>query len=102
VTQTPTDPTAPAGSASTGSSGTLDTAVNGLENTASNLGVDADLGGLHNVTQAADSAVNNTLNNAGSALGLGNVGDQVSGTVGGVTNQVLGQGGLTDQLLGQH
>ena len=102
VTQTPTDPTAPAGSGSTGSGGggPLDNAVSGVENTTSDLGVDADLGGLHNVTQQLDQTVNDTLNNVGGVLGNPNLGNQVSSGVNNVTSPVLGQGGLTDQLLG--
>ncbi|MFL5869866.1 MAG: hypothetical protein ACJ75R_02205 [Solirubrobacterales bacterium] len=90
----------PAASGSSG--GTLDTAVGGVSNTAQNLGVNPDTSGLQNIVKPVDATVDGALNNAGGALGNQHLGEDVNQTVDGATNGLLGQGGLTDQLLGQH
>jgi hypothetical protein len=81
--------------------GALGGTLGGLENTAGNLGIDVPLDDATNgVTGPLDNAVNNTLNNVGGLLGNPNLGDQVSTTLNSVTNALLGEGGLTDQILG--
>jgi hypothetical protein len=94
--------TASGGSTATGTTttGTLGTAVGGVSNTASNLGVNTDTSGIQNIVKPVDDTVNNTLNNVGGIVGNNHLGEDVNNTVTGVTNGLLGPGGVTDQLLG--
>ena len=81
--------------------GALGGTVGGLEDAAGNLGIDVPLDDATNeVTGPLDNAVNNTLNNVGGLLGNPNLGDDVTRSLNEVTNALLGQGGLTDALLG--
>ena len=85
----------------TAAPGALGNAVGGLENTASGLGLGLPLTDLTgDVTKNLDDAVKGTLNNVGSGLGNPHLGDQTTGAINNVTNALLGDGGLTDQLLG--
>lgn len=81
--------------------GALEGTVGGLEDAAGNLGIDVPLDEATNeVTGPLDSAVNDTLNNVGGLLGNPNLGDQVNHGLNNVTNALLGDGGLADQILG--
>ena len=83
-----------------GGGGALGGTVGGVENTAGNLGLDVPLGDATNdVIGPLDNAVNNTLNNVGGLLGNPDLGDEVTRSLNTVTNALLGEGGVTDQLL---
>jgi hypothetical protein len=79
--------------------GALGNTVGGLENTASDAGINLPLDDLtKGITQPVDKAVNDTLNGVGGALGDSQLGDKVTGAVNNTTNGLLGPGGLTDSL----
>jgi hypothetical protein len=83
-----------------GGGGALGGTVGGVENTAGNLGIDVPLGDATNdVIGPLDNTVNNTLNNVGGLLGNPDLGDEVTRGLNTVTNALLGEGGLADQLL---
>jgi hypothetical protein len=85
----------------TSQSGALGSTVGGLQNTAENLGLDVPLTDATNpIIKPLDDTLNHTLNNVGGLLGNPGLGDQVTGSLNDVTNALLGEGGLTDQLLG--
>lgn len=94
---TPGTPGAPGTS---GAPGALGNTVAGLENAASGLGLNLPLGGLTDgLTGPIDKTVNDAVNGVGGLLGDNKLGDKVTGTVKGVTDGLLGKGGLTDSLL---
>jgi hypothetical protein len=81
--------------------GALEGTLGGLENTAGNLGIDVPLDDATNqVTGPLDNTLYNTLNNVGGLLGNPNLGDQVTTSLNNVSNALLGEGGLTDSILG--
>jgi hypothetical protein len=81
--------------------GTLGNTVDDLDNAAGNLGLDLPLNEVtDNITEPLDNTLNNTLNNVGGLLGNPNLGDQVTSGLNSTTQNLLGEGGLTDQLLG--
>jgi hypothetical protein len=95
-----------------GSNGALGNAVNGVSNTASNLGVNPDTSGVQDIVEPIDETATNTLNNVGGALDNPNLGNTANQTINQTTNAVnetlnqttsgvLGQGGPTGPLLGQ-
>jgi len=82
--ETPTNPAVP---------GPLGSAVDDIEDTAGNAGLDLPLGDVTDpITGPVDNAVNGALNNVGGALGNPNLGNQVNGALNGVTNGLLGGG----------
>ncbi len=81
--------------------GTLGNTIDGIENTAGNLGLDLPLGDLTDgLTGPLDKTVNDAVNGVGGLLGDPKLGDKVTGSLNETTNGLLGQGGLTDSLLG--
>jgi len=83
---TPGNPSAP---------GALGNTVNLLDDTTSGLGLNLGLGGLtEDITGPLDKTVNNTVNGVGGLLGDPKLGDKVNSTANGLTNGLLGQGGL--------
>ena len=81
------------------SPGALGNTVGGLENTASDLGVNLPLTDATNgITAPVDKALNDTLNGAGGLAGDKQLGDKVTGALNNTTNGLLGPGGLTDSL----
>jgi hypothetical protein len=86
--------TSPGGTTQTG---VLGGAVNDLENTAGDLGLDLPLNeGTGPLTGQLDNTTNDTLNGVGGAIGSPNLGDQATGDVNGVTGNLVGKSGLTD------
>jgi hypothetical protein len=82
-------------------SGAVGGVVDGVEGTAGDLGVDLPLGGLtDDLTAPIDKSVNDGLNGVGGLLGDPALGDKVGGSLNETTNGLLGEGGLTDSLLG--
>ena len=83
------------------SSGALGNTVGNLENTAGNLGLNLPLSKLTGpLTQPLDKAVTGTLDKVGGALGSPDLGTNVNKSLNGLTNGLLGKGGLVDGLLG--
>jgi hypothetical protein len=81
--------------------GALGNTVDDLDDATGNLGLDLPLNEVtDNITGPLDSTINSTLNNVGGLLGNPNLGDQVSNGLNSTTQNLLGEGGLTDQLLG--
>jgi len=77
--------------------GPIGGAVDDLDNAATNLGVDLPLNeATSGLTGPLDETLNDSLNGVGGLLGNHQLGNQVTGAL----NGLLGQGGLTDQLLG--
>jgi hypothetical protein len=82
-------------------SGALGNTVGGVENAAGNVGLDLPLGeGTKPLTEPIDQTVNDSLNDVGGVVGNDQLGNQVTGALNETTDGLLGQGGLTDKLLG--
>lgn len=80
----------------------LGNTVSGLENTAGNLGLNLPLTDLtQGLTGPLDKTLNDTVNGLGGVLGDPKLGNKVTNGVSNATNGLLGQGGLTDSLLGK-
>lgn len=79
---TPGNPSAP---------GALGNTVNLLDDTTSGLGLNLGLGGL---TKDITGPLDKTVSGAGGLLGDPKLGDKVNSTANGLTNGLLGQGGL--------
>lgn len=96
------DPTVVVPGGGTSSPGTVGNVIQNLDNTTSGLGLNLGLGNATNgVTQQVDNTVRGTLNNAGGLLGNPHLGDQTTDALNNLTNGLIGQGGLTDHLLGK-
>ena len=77
--------------------GALGNTVDGVENTAGDLGLNLPLDEItQGLTGPLDKTVNDAVNGVGGLLGDNKLGDKVTGTV----NGLLGPGGATDGLLG--
>jgi hypothetical protein len=82
--------------------GALGTTVGGLENMAGDLGLNLPLTDLtEGLTGPLDKTVTDTVNGLGGILGDPKLGDKVTGGLGKTTDGLLGEGGLTDSLLGK-
>jgi hypothetical protein len=82
--------------------GPLGSTVGGLENTAGNLGLDLPLTDLtKGLTGPLDKTVKDAVDGLGGALGDPKLGGKVTDTVNKATGGLLGEGGLTDSLLGK-
>ena len=87
--------------ATQGGSGALGGLADNLDYTASNLGLEIPVGEVTApITGPLDETVRGTLNNVGGLLGNPDLGDDVTRGLNNVTNALLGEGGLTDQILG--
>ena len=75
--------------------GTLGNLVSGLDNTTSGLGLNLGLSDLtDDLTKPLDNSLNNTVNGIGGALGSPKLGENVNKTANGLTDRLLGPGGL--------
>jgi hypothetical protein len=92
---TPAAPPAPG----TGS-GAATGLVEDVDDTTGSLGLPPVSGATSGLTNGIDRTLNDTLNNVGGALGNPSLGDNVDGTVRGLTNGLVGRDGLTGRLLG--
>jgi hypothetical protein len=93
-------PTTPPPGGSDGG-GSVTGVVQDLDETTSGLGLNLPLSQVTGpVTQQVDQTVNNTLNHVGGLVGQPNLGNQASGTVKNLSNSLLGNQGLTGNLLG--
>lgn len=85
----PTTPVDPGGG-----SGVVGGAVEDVDGSTGGLGLPPLGPATSGVTDQADQALNNTLDNVGGAVGQPNLGNDVNDTVNGVTGGLLGNGGL--------
>jgi len=95
--ENPTTPTTPG---SGGSTGAVSGLVDDVDETTSGLGLPSLGDTTRPLTDEVDQALNDTLNNVGGAVGQPNLGNDVSDTLRGLTDGLIGREGLTEQLLG--
>ena len=96
----PVNPPGPGPGAPTQTGGVLDNTVGALDNTTENLGVDLGLGDLTSgLTDPIDKTLNDTLNGAGGLLGDRTLGNRTTKALNDTANGLLGPGGLGDRLL---
>ena len=81
--------------------GALGNAVDGLDGTSGDLGLDLPLDGLDGVTGPLDKTLNDTVNGVGGLLGDPKLGDKLTGSLNKTVDGLIGPGGLTNSLLGK-